>query len=159
MNIFPLWPQPYAQQWVPTLLGHRSEVICEACKRLHRTWALERNSPKISMHAKLMQLYFMSMSFKNSESIHAACIACILTNLEVWVDGQSFIHKPVPAWVPRFEIHDVTLCFLICQRYRGELKDRERGYTKVRDWQWLFVELRESKVFLCQCLGLQAVDL
>lgn len=43
------------------------------------------------------------------------------TDLKVRINSQSFIDQTVPARVPGFKVHDVTLGFLIRQRNRGKL--------------------------------------
>lgn len=50
-------------------------------------------------------------------------IRSLNTNLKVGVDSEGFVHQPVPAWVPWFQMHDVTLGFLVGQGHWGELRD------------------------------------
>lgn len=49
-----------------------------------------------------------------------------LTNLEIGISSQGFIDQPVTPGVPWAQVHDVTLCLLVCQRHRWKLARTRR---------------------------------
>lgn len=55
-----------------------------------------------------------------------------LTYLEVRVHSQRFIYQPITTRVSGLQMHDVTLCFLISQRDRGELQGRDKSKQRIR---------------------------
>lgn len=67
------------------------------------------------------------------------------TDLQVGVHSQLLVHQPVSPLVPRSPVHDVTLSFLVGQRHRGDLQQKQT----IRGWAGSFCLILRGLAVIC----------